>query len=67
MLTDRSRTPATVLAEWREAERDLAKVGAGSPEYDVLAARVHELARAYQEAVTGTVDEQVTDAPKPAH
>jgi hypothetical protein len=49
MATKEARTPASILVEWREAERELATVEAGSPEYDVLAARVHELARAYQE------------------
>ncbi len=54
MLTDRPRTPASILAEWREAERALARCVDESPEYDDLAARVLELARAYREASDGT-------------
>ncbi len=50
MLTDRPRTPASILAEWREAERALEGCDAESPEYDDLAARVLELARTYREA-----------------
>ena len=48
MVTEHLPSPATILADWREAERELAKADPGSPEYDALAARVHDLARAYQ-------------------
>jgi hypothetical protein len=51
MLTDESRKPATILSEWRTAERGLAEAPNGSAEYDALAARVLELARAYADAV----------------
>lgn len=51
MLTDDSRKPATILEEWRTAERQLAEAKEGSPAYDTLAARVLELARAYADAV----------------
>ena len=47
MLTDDGRKPATILEEWRRAERQLATAKEGSAEYDALAARVLELARAY--------------------
>jgi hypothetical protein len=50
MLTDDGRTPATILEAWRSAERKLAGAAQGSPDYDALAARVLELARAYREA-----------------
>jgi hypothetical protein len=50
MLTDESRKPATILAEWRAAERQLTETTEGSPDYDALAARVLELARAYRDA-----------------
>ena len=50
MLTDDRRNPATILEEWRAAERRLAGCPEGSADYDEQAARVHELARAYQEA-----------------
>jgi hypothetical protein len=50
MLTDDSRKPATILEEWRTAERQLADAKEGSAEYDALAARVLELARAYRDA-----------------
>jgi hypothetical protein len=38
MLTDESRKPATILAEWRSAERLLPDAAEGSPEYDALPA-----------------------------
>ena len=48
MVTDEGRTTTQILAEWRATERELLKATEGSPEYDALAARVHDLARAYQ-------------------
>lgn len=50
MLTDEGRKPATILEEWRSAERQLAAATEGSSDYDALAARVLELARAYRDA-----------------
>jgi hypothetical protein len=64
MATKEARTPASILVEWREAERELATVEAGSPEYDVLAARVHELARAYQESLRDERSPAVTIRPR---
>jgi hypothetical protein len=48
MVTDDGRSTTEILAEWRATERELLTTIEGSPEYDVLAARVHDLARAYQ-------------------
>jgi hypothetical protein len=48
MVTDEGRSTTEILAEWRATERELLTAIEGSPEYDVLAARVHDLARAYQ-------------------
>lgn len=50
MLTDQNPSPADILAEWRAAERELADCPEGAPEYDALAARILDLARAYREA-----------------
>ena len=50
MVTDEGRKPATILEEWRSAERQLAAAAEGSPDYDALAARVLQLARAYRDA-----------------
>jgi hypothetical protein len=51
MSIDHSRTPAAILAEWRETERKLAGCEASSDEYDELAARVRQLARAYSDSL----------------
>ena len=56
MLIDGVRTITELLAEWRAAERDLEQAAEGSPEYDVLAARVHDMARAYREATDTGAD-----------
>jgi hypothetical protein len=48
MVTDEGRSTTQILAEWRATERELLKAIEGSLEYDILAARVHDLARAYQ-------------------
>jgi hypothetical protein len=48
MVTDEGRSTTQILAEWRATERELLKAIEGSLEYDTLAARVHDLARAYQ-------------------
>ena len=65
MLTDESRTPATILEEWRTAERLLAEAEQGSADYDRLAARVLELARAYRDA-SGELAASATPRPSAA-
>ena len=56
MVTDEGRNTTQILAEWRATERELLNAIEGSPEYDVLAARVHELARAYQASTDQTAE-----------
>jgi hypothetical protein len=60
MVTDEGRSTTEILAEWRAIERELLKAAEGSPEYDVLAARVHDLARAYQASTDQTPDPPFT-------
>jgi hypothetical protein len=54
MVIDEGRSTTEILAEWRATERELLTTTEGSPEYDVLAARVHDLARAYQASTDQT-------------
>ena len=56
MLIDGVQTITELLAEWRAAERDVEGAAEGSPEYDVLAARVHDMARAYRVATDTGAD-----------
>jgi hypothetical protein len=65
MLTDEIRKPATILEDWRSAERELADAAEGSPEYDALAARVLELARAYRTATRELAATQTPVDPEP--
>jgi hypothetical protein len=60
MLTKERQSTTEILAEWRATERDLLMAIEGSPEYDILAARVHELARAYQVSTDQTPDPPFT-------
>jgi len=45
-----------IQASWREALRQLAESAPGSPDADRLAARVHDLAQEYRNALDRTRD-----------
>ncbi len=49
--------PDTILAWWREAQRQLDEAAPGSPDHDRLTARVEDLSEAYRQAVEVRVDE----------
>jgi hypothetical protein len=54
MLTDR-RTAEVILAEWRQAERELSNCVEGSAEYEPLASRVRDLAGEYRALIEAAV------------
>jgi hypothetical protein len=49
--SDQPATPAAIQASWLEALRQLAESAPGSPDADRLAARVHDLAQEYRNAL----------------
>ena len=68
MLTDR-RTAEVILAEWRQAERELSNCVEGSAEYEPLASKARDLAGEYRAVVEAAVHHDPPrreTAPKPA-
>jgi hypothetical protein len=63
--SDQPPNPAAIQASWREAVRQLAESAPGSPDADRLAARVHDLAQEYRDALERIRDEVIARGRRP--